>query len=122
METQAFAEAIQNHSQPCTLYRAGGREYRGMFLSARITSESVPKDWNVFEFRKGYEDYDGSMPFVSELRNGTIYNGFCGTFATKEDIGLPNGKSLYFCGDNESSEQLGILEGEFDYDLDEPDD
>lgn len=120
MAIQTFQEAYKNDNQPFTLYRSGGREYHGFYADIRIDRKTVPEGWHVYDLREGGEDEEGHNSPFGELKNGYIRVNHAGTFATKEDIGLPEGKSLWFCGDNESYEELGIMNDEFDFEFDEP--
>lgn len=117
MAIQTFQEAYKNDNQPFTLYRSGGREYHGFYADICIDRKTVPEGWHVYDFRKGEEDEHGNMPLFGQLKNGYVMVNHMGTFATQEDIGLPEGKSLWYCGDNESYDQLGIMDDEFDYDM-----
>lgn len=120
MAIQSFQKAQETDSQPFTLYRSGGREYHGFFSNIRIDRETVPEGWHVYDFREGEEDEHGNTPLLGQLKNGYVMVNHMGTFATKEDIGLPEGDSLWFCGEEEYVDQLGIMNDEFDYDFDEP--
>lgn len=104
MAIQTFEEAYKDDNQPFSIRRSGGRRFVGFYADIRIDRDTVPEGWHVYDIR----DDGGDSPF-DELKNGYVVVNHAGTFATQEDIGLPEGETLYYSGKNE------LKEDEFSY-------
>ena len=117
MAIQTFQKAYETDNKPFVLYRSNNREYHGFYADIRIDRKTVPEGWHVYDFREGEEDEHGNAQLLGQLKNGVVMVNHMGTFATQENIGLPEGESLWFCGEDEYADHLGIMNDEFDYDF-----
>ena len=108
MALQTFQEANE-YNEPFTLFLSGGHEYHGFYTDIRIDRKTVPEGWHVYDLREG-----NGEEWFSELKNGYNMVNHMGTFATKEDIGLPEGESLYYC-EEDIDEGYRLKDDEFDY-------
>lgn len=106
MAIQTFQEAQARDFQEFTVFLADGRAIEGYFANIRIDRRTVPEDWHVYDIRD--EDSNGEP---CQIRNGYVMVNHFGTFAAQEDLGIPDGGSLYIAGGRGDD----IEEGEFRY-------
>ena len=97
MTMQTFKEAYENAGEPLCIMRSGNRLFEGFCAGIQIDRKTVPNGWHVYDICG--EKYSENL--FDELKNGYVMVNYMGTFATKEDIGLAEGESLYY-SDNDN--------------------
>ena len=113
MALQTVQEAYDHDNAPFTLFRSGGREFHGFYADIRIDRKTLPEGWHAYDIRAG----EGNEPF-GQLKNGTILADHIGTFYLQGDIGLPEGRSLWYHVD-EAGDGVELMDDEWDYEFDE---